>query len=940
MRVPHLVFWSGVPWVWVEGAAGPAPVGRDLPEPLVLWLPTAGRRMLPSPEARRRGVNPPRGPMVLARWEAGARRLPWRALWRCPGRGEEWEAWRMLARLAWQLWEAGRVLPALVEGEGCLHPRWQGVPADAVAFARWARRLPRALFAAAAPGTGLALLGRELLDRVVDEWGAAVGTPGKAGSRRWVTRAQAVAGFPVALAAAGRPEVAPTRAALALAQALRDWRLATEGDTGGEPRLLARFDPGSDEMGRLTLRVQEPGGAAAGSSWEAAVGAGRVAPDAFAAVLDGPGPVLSRLRREAPTDRLTLEGEELRSFLSEEASRLVRQGGRVLWPRECVRRPQVTVRARLGGAGMAAFGLDTLCRVDWEVVLAGCRMSPQELARQVRRRQPWVELLGRYVLLTAQEVRRAGWLLGQGPELSLRTLLEHAGDSPEGAWRLELAGGGALAGLLAPAWGQPASVPTVPVPETVRSALRGYQVAGFRWLAALAEAGLGALLADDMGLGKTIQVLALLLTLERTRPSLLVAPASLLANWEQESRRFTPSLRCLVAHPSWMAQEELRVLEAGRLSGVDLVVTSYGTLLRLPNLLEMRWNLVVADEAQALKNPNAKQTKAVKKLLADARIVLTGTPVENRLSDLWSLFDFTHPGLLGSQKAFASVTKDMAHYGPLRALVKPYILRRLKSDKRIIGDLPDKTEVIAWCSLNPSQAAFYQRAVKELESALGHSEGMERRGLVLAFLMRFKQICNHPSQWTGDGAWNPEDSGKFRRLGELTETIAAKQEKVLVFTQFRETTEPLAAFLGKVFGREGLVLHGGTAVGKRRELVARFQEDEHVPFFVLSIKAGGTGLNLTAASHVIHFDRWWNPAVEDQATDRAWRIGQHRNVLVHKFVCRGTVEERIDDLIRSKQALVKEVLEEGGEGSEVNLTELSDTELLDLVKLDIHSIGE
>jgi non-specific serine/threonine protein kinase len=471
----------------------------------------------------------------------------------------------------------------------------------------------------------------------------------------------------------------------------------------------------------------------------------------------------------------------------------------------------------------------------------------------------------------------------------------------------------------------------------LRATLRPYQEAGVRWLHLLARLGLGACLADDMGLGKTIQVLALLLTLERTRPSLLVAPASLLANWQQEAERFTPTLRCLIAHPSTMPQDELRALDGGRLAGVDLVITSYGTLMRLPRLQETRWHLVVADEAQALKNPSAKQTKAVKKLLAEARIALTGTPVENRLSDLWSIFDFTHPGLLGSQKAFGNFTKGLPHYGPLRTLVKPYILRRMKSDKRIISDLPDKTEMTAWCALNPAQAALYQRAVKELASALETSEGIERKGLVLAFLMRFKQICNHPSQWLGDGAWKPEDSGKFARLGEIAETIAARQEKMLVFTQFRETTAPLAAFLGNVFGREGMVLHGGTPVGKRRELVKRFQEDERIPFFVLSLKAGGTGLNLTAASHVVHFDRWWNPAVENQATDRAWRIGQHRNVLAHKFVCRGTIEERIDDLIRSKQQLVKDVLEGG---AEINLTEMSDAELLDLVKLDIHSIGE
>jgi non-specific serine/threonine protein kinase len=310
------------------------------------------------------------------------------------------------------------------------------------------------------------------------------------------------------------------------------------------------------------------------------------------------------------------------------------------------------------------------------------------------------------------------------------------------------------------------------------------------------------------------------------------------------------------------------------------------------------------------------------------------------LSDLWSIFDFTHAGLLGSDKEFGKFTKRLAqaeHFGPLRALVQPYILRRLKTDKRVIADLPDKTELKTWCHLSPAQAVLYQRAVTELAAALNDADGISRKGVVLASLMRFKQICNHPSQWLGDGAWAMEDSGKFARLRELVEVIAAKQEKLLVFTQFRETTAPLAAFLGSIFGREGLVLHGGTPVAKRRELVKRFQEDELTPFFVLSLKAGGAGLNLTAASHVIHFDRWWNPAVENQATDRAFRIGQKKNVLVHKFVCRGTVEDRIDQLIESKQKLVSDVLEGG---AELLLTEMSDRELLDLVKLDIHTSQE
>jgi non-specific serine/threonine protein kinase len=317
--------------------------------------------------------------------------------------------------------------------------------------------------------------------------------------------------------------------------------------------------------------------------------------------------------------------------------------------------------------------------------------------------------------------------------------------------------------------------------------------------------------------------------------------------------------------------------------------------------------------------------------------------VENRLGDLWSIFDFLNPGLLGSAKAFGGLCKSMASgarggYAPLRRLVEPYILRRLKTDRSVIADLPDKTEVNAYCLLGRRQAALYQRSVEEMGKTISELDGIERRGVVLAFLMRFKQICNHPSQWLGDGNYDAADSGKFSRLGELAEPIASRQDKVLVFTQFREMTEPLAVFLAGVFGRRGLVLHGGTPVGKRQELVRTFQEDDRVPFIVLSLKAGGTGLNLTAASHVIHFDRWWNPAVENQATDRAFRIGQKKNVLVHKFICRGTVEERIDELIAGKRKLSDEVLLGGAESV---LTEMSDEELISMVSLDLRgAIGD
>jgi superfamily II DNA or RNA helicase len=629
------------------------------------------------------------------------------------------------------------------------------------------------------------------------------------------------------------------------------------------------------------------------------------------------------------------------------------------------RPPRPKISAAVGSRAPSMLGMDTLLDFRMEVSLEGETLNAAEIKKLLASSEGLALIRGRWVELQPEKLRRAlddfrdleraaaDGGMGLGAAMRLLAGANVAGPAEDsqtaadwsqvsaGAWLSET-----LRGLRAPE-----SLSGVQPGAALKATLRPYQAIGVRWLHLLAQLRLGACLADDMGLGKTIQVLALLLVwqnearsqrIKKTQaraPSLLVAPASLLANWAAEIERFAPSLRALVAHPSALTPQELQALDANKLADTDLVITSYGTLLRLPALTQARWQLLVLDEAQNIKNPAAQQTRAVKKLDARARIALTGTPVENRLGDLWSIFDFINPGLLGTSKQFTAFTKRLAAqphnpYGPLRELVRPYILRRLKTDKTVIADLPDKTEQTAFCQLSRKQAALYKQAVSELARALEGAQGIRRKGLVLSMLMRMKQICNHPSQWLGDDAWAEADSGKLLRLRELAEVIADKQEKVLLFTQFRETTAPLASFLGAVFGRPGLVLHGDTAVKKRQQLVARFQDDPAVPFFVLSLKAGGSGLNLTAAAHVIHFDRWWNPAVENQATDRAFRIGQTRNVLVHKFVCRGTVEEKIDQLIESKRQLSTELLEAGGEQL---LTELDDAALMRLVALDIHT---
>lgn len=617
-------------------------------------------------------------------------------------------------------------------------------------------------------------------------------------------------------------------------------------------------------------------------------------------------------------------------------------------------RPQVKVT--VGAGKPAGVGLDALMDFRAELTLDGEPVSDAEWKAIISGTESLVQIRGRWVEVDREKINEvlAHWK-------TLEKARAEGGVSFAEAMRL-LAGGSVAAaddapetvrewtGIQAGPWLEKtleklrAPDAHAPVPG-LRASLRPYQSRGVQWLNFVTGLGLGACLADDMGLGKTIQVLGALLQWRKAHPheppALLVLPASLLGNWIAEAARFAPALRLLALHPSVCAGTELAAAEKSpdkAFREADIVLTTYGMLSKQDWLGVRDWSFVVLDEAQAIKNPGAKQTRAVKSLRSARRIALTGTPVENSLGDLWSLFDFLNPGLLGTGAEFTrhtkSITRGEGGFGPLRRLVRPYILRRLKSDKSVIADLPDKTEVQAFCALTKRQAALYEQSVRELKDKLETVSAIQRRGIVLAFLMRFKQLCNHPAQWLGNGDYDPQGSGKFLRLAGLCEEIAARQEKVLVFTQFKEITGPLEHYLAALFKRPGLVLHGETSVKARQALVERFQREDGPPFFILSLKAGGTGLTLTEASHVIHFDRWWNPAVENQATDRAYRIGQKKNVLVHKFVCRGTVEEKIDRMLLDKRELASGVLSDGGE---VPLTEISDKELLDFVALDARS---
>ncbi len=480
--------------------------------------------------------------------------------------------------------------------------------------------------------------------------------------------------------------------------------------------------------------------------------------------------------------------------------------------------------------------------------------------------------------------------------------------------------------------------------------LRKYQQNGLNWLYFLHSLGFGACLADDMGLGKTIQVLAFLNKIKsdskrlkkRHRASLLVVPASLISNWINEIKTFAPGIIFHISHPG--SNTKKNTAAPGKKSTdvfdpetVDLVITTYGLTQKYARLQSYSWNYLILDEAQAIKNPGTKQTRAIKKLTAGNRIVMTGTPIENRLTDLWSLFDFLNPGLLGNMKEFKNFIKnidaDQSGYSRLRRLIRPYILRRLKTDRTVISDLPDKVEMKTYAPLSKKQVLLYEKLIAGIKAVIDDTTGIQRKGIILSSLMKFKQLCNHPDQYLGTGEFAEKESGKFIRLREICETIYEKREKVLVFTQFKEMTSPLSDILETIFQRKGLVLHGSVAVGKRKKLIEQFQAtDYHAPFMVLSLKAGGVGLNLTEANHVIHFDRWWNPAVENQATDRAFRIGQKKNVLVHKFLTRGTVEEKIDKMLEEKSRLSEDVIAGTGQAW---ITEMKNDELLDLFRLTL-----
>ncbi len=664
-------------------------------------------------------------------------------------------------------------------------------------------------------------------------------------------------------------------------------------------------------------------------------------------------PAIQRsLLNECP-EKATLSAEEAYTFLRETSRLLEGIGITVLVPPwwskpEARLRVQLKLHAPPDIQGSGLLGMNSLVSYDWELALGDELITREEFERLAALKAPLVQMRGHWVLLQPDQVEAAiaFWEKQQNKgELALHDALSlalGAEDQIDGLMVGDVQLDPWLSDITRTITSHESLQP-IPNPQGFVGELRPYQERGVAWLAFLGRYGLGACLADDMGLGKTIQAIALLLHIKEQQPNLapalLICPTSLVGNWQREVERFAPGLRVVVHHGAKRAEgEELE----SKIMAADLVISTYGLARRdIESLKKIQWGHIILDEAQNIKNPVTKQARAIRKLQGQRRVVLTGTPIENRLSELWSLISFLNPGYLGSLEGFRrSFTVPIERFQDeqaserLRRLVRPFILRRVKTDPLVIQDLPEKFEHKVYCNLTREQVTLYEAVVRaamdELHDPALANGSMKRRGQVLAMLTRLKQICDHPALYLGDGSALGARSGKLNRLLEMLDEVLATNERALVFTQYAQMGQLLQRYMTEFFHREVLFLHGGTPQPQREKMILRFQEAEDAPgIFVLSLKAGGTGLNLMRANHVFHFDRWWNPAVENQATDRAFRIGQEKDVQVHKLVALGTLEDRIDQLIESKRALAESVVGAGEEW----LSELSSDDLLDLVTL-------
>ncbi len=961
-----------------------AEVCSGKPGDATLRLPSLAKSPLDSPELTRVVPRAAQSEPVLLSWRIPtieldpAASLAWLATGADGGAGEiRWGAsLRYLAGLAafaCELVERGRVLPTVVRDEVGPLARWR--PAlqgpDVVAFGALVTAMPPVCRAELARDDAHDLVtdalhgltdaaSRQHLGHGVDL------VPPRPGRRP--KRVPAIEAWLAALTAADGRFDADDEELRALERELRPWAEIGTGRVGPARATfrLGEVEPSSDESADWRLEfllqsTQDPSLLVpAAQAWSddgslrrwldrphelllAELGrASRIYPELVAGL------------RQATPRALDLDADGAYHFLAVVAPALDEAGFGVLLPSWWDRRARLGLKATANTPtdGVVAgrhFGRESLMDFRWQLAVGDDTLTADEIAALAETKAPLVRLRGQWVAVDPEQLRRGLEFLRHAPAgaktaaevLALAASHPDDLDTPLPVTGVQADGrlGELLAGTAA------RSLTPVDLPAAFDATLRPYQERGLSWMAFLSSLGLGSCLADDMGLGKTVQLLALE-SADRSAnpeagPTLLLCPMSLVGNWQREAAKFAPRLRVYAHHGrERLGGDALRA----RLAVTDLIVTTYATGTRdIDELCGYDWQRVVLDEAQAIKNSLSQTAKAARRLRAAHRVALTGTPVENRLAELWSIMDFLNPGMLGSSELFRTrYAIPVERHGAaepaerLRAITRPYILRRLKSDPAIIDDLPEKIEMKEYCQLTVEQASLYQSIVDDMLEKIENSEGIERRGNVLAAMAKLKQVCNHPAQVLHDRSPVGRRSGKVIRLEELLEEILAEGDRVLCFTQFTEFAAMLLPHLAARFGTDIAYLHGGTPKKRRDEMVEGFQSEQGPPIFLLSLKAGGTGLNLTAANHVIHLDRWWNPAVENQATDRAFRIGQKRSVQVRKFVCTGTLEEKIDQMIEDKKALANLVVGDG----ESWLTELSTAELRNVFALSDRAIGE
>ena len=974
----------------VDGGIGDIAVAKA-----VLWLPSAAKRPLPSSplieEPSRSDAATTSAPWtvtVLALRLQHAIDL----LCRCvdtksvaPGVfvSDDLAFWSAAMRFAGALVAQGSVLPDLVETDGAFQARWRPLVTgnDVAVEAGLAAAMPDSCRAGGSavspPDLSRATLLHDFVAAVADTLVRAAAAPPPARipdttDDRWL---EALCG--------PDPRVHGSAEELgALRRRCAEWRRPVAVVHGGPLRLCFRLDdpphsedgeddedgPWSGADGEWTIRqlVQSSRDPSllvpAAEAWNAPA---RVAA-AFAAdtanIREFLLSSLGRAARLCPFVEESLRGSlsggcetdtaGAVAFLTEHALALEQAGFGVMLPAWWTNKGtkvRLTARAHVkapkmqGGGGIS---LDEMVRFDWQVALGDTALSREELMELARLKAPLVRVRGQWVLLDGAEIREAIALLKQKKTgFTGRDVVRIALGGADGADSLAAGGVEALdwiTGILE-RLGDRETIEPLPCPGGFVGSLRPYQERGYAWLGFLRRWGLGACLADDMGLGKTIQTLALILrdreTAETRQPVLLICPTSVIGNWQREAARFTPELAVMVHHGGTRSRGTGMRRKA---FANDVVITSYALLQRdIKALGAIPWKGVVLDEAQNIKNPETKQAQAARAIEAEYRLALTGTPVENNVGDLWSIMEFLNPGFLGSQAEFKrrffvpiQAGRDAAAIARLKSLTTPFIMRRLKTDRSIIADLPEKMEMKVFCNLTPEQASLYTAVAEEAIAALDSAEGIQRKGVVLATLSKLKQVCNHPLQFLGDNSSIAGRSGKLARLTEMLEEALGAGDRALVFTQFAEMGNIIKSHLQGTFGEEVPFLHGGVPKAKRDAMVTRFQEETGPPVFLLSLKAGGTGLNLTAANRVFHFDRWWNPAVEDQATDRAFRIGQTRQVQVHKFLCAGTLEDKIDEMIEKKKEVASAVVGTG----EAWLTEFTTEQLRDILTLGAEAV--